>query len=115
MRSEAWIVLLIAHSILIFSLSSIPGNDIPSQISPYSYLLHFLLYIPYGALALLSLRRWDFALLLSAAYAASDEIHQYFVPGRTCSFLDFLADLSGIIVGIIGVIALKKILLEKRE
>ena len=115
MRREAWIILLIAHSLLIFSLSSVPGNDIPSQISPYSYLLHFLLYIPYGVFAFLSLRKWNFALLLSATYAASDEIHQYFVPGRTCSFLDFLADLSGIIVGILGLALMKKILLEKRE
>jgi VanZ family protein len=32
------------------------------------------------------------------AYALSDEIHQRFVPGRSCEFLDFVADSLGIVV-----------------
>lgn len=33
-------------------------------------------------------------------YAASDEIHQYFVPGRSCEFQDFLIDAVGCLFGI---------------
>ncbi len=36
--------------------------------------------------------------LLLAAYGFSDELHQAFVPGRDASVLDFLADLSGILL-----------------
>ena len=35
------------------------------------------------------------ALLIAAAYAATDEFHQSFVPGRTASVGDVLIDLTG--------------------
>ncbi|MCM1507554.1 MAG: VanZ family protein [Ruminococcus flavefaciens] len=34
-------------------------------------------------------------------YACSDELHQYFVPERSCRFTDVLIDTSGVIAGII--------------
>ena len=33
-------------------------------------------------------------------YAATDEIHQYFVPGRSCSVLDVMLDTVGAVCGI---------------
>ena len=33
------------------------------------------------------------------AYSISDEIHQYFVPGRACRFFDVCVDTGGIIAG----------------
>jgi len=44
----------------------------------------------------------SFLLLYSIAYlyAVSDEIHQYFIPGRTGRFRDTLIDLIGILIGI---------------
>ncbi len=36
---------------------------------------------------------------ISVIYAISDEIHQYFVPGRACRFLDVCIDSSGVLVG----------------
>jgi VanZ family protein len=43
------------------------------------------------------LRRGDLwrALLLALFYAASDELHQSFVPGRTASLFDWLVDALG--------------------
>jgi len=38
-------------------------------------------------------------LLLCAAYAASDEFHQSFVPSRTASMRDVLIDIGGVILG----------------
>ncbi len=38
--------------------------------------------------------------LMTAVYAASDEIHQIFVDGRVCSVADFLVDCSGAATGI---------------
>ena len=36
----------------------------------------------------------------SSLYAATDEIHQYFVPGRSCSFGDWVLDTAGVLLGI---------------
>ncbi len=59
---------------------------------------HFLVY---GLLATLLARLgrgpralW-LALLATSAYGASDEWHQYFVPGRSCDVMDWLADTAG--------------------
>ena len=40
------------------------------------------------------------AFLLAVAYAISDEIHQFFVPGRSCQIKDVLIDSCGAAVGI---------------
>lgn len=36
-----------------------------------------------------------YTILICFLYAAGDEIHQYFVPGRACRMLDILIDTSG--------------------
>jgi VanZ family protein len=36
------------------------------------------------------------AFLLALSYAISDEIHQFFVPGRSCTICDVFLDLTGI-------------------
>lgn len=35
-------------------------------------------------------------------YSVSDEVHQMFVPGRSCQFTDMLIDTSGAIIGIVA-------------
>ncbi|MBQ8297074.1 MAG: VanZ family protein [Ruminococcus sp.] len=40
-------------------------------------------------------------LLICFAYACSDELHQYFVPERSCRFTDVLIDTAGSITGIL--------------
>ena len=39
--------------------------------------------------------------LTGSLYAVSDEIHQYYVPGRSCQLSDMLLDSSGVACGII--------------
>ena len=41
------------------------------------------------------------ACALSFFYAITDEIHQIFVPGRACQFLDMMVDLAGIVSGMV--------------
>jgi VanZ family protein len=41
-------------------------------------------------------RRWSLSFVLAIIYAASDEFHQRFVPGRTATIYDLGFDLSGI-------------------
>ncbi len=40
------------------------------------------------------------AFAITAAYAASDEIHQLFVEGRACQITDFFVDCFGAVLGI---------------
>ena len=54
--------------------------------------------------AVLLKRRWWLAWLIAVAYAASDEIHQYFVPGRACMFRDVCIDSAGALAGIVIVL-----------
>ena len=71
-------------------------------------LAHFSEYALLGILAFINLWRVKrlgyrslFAALFSCVYAASDEIHQLFVPGRACQFTDVLIDTSGAAAGIL--------------
>lgn len=52
----------------------------------------------YGVLAALLLRatrKAPLSLLIAGLYGVSDEVHQYFVPGRSASAYDALADVLG--------------------
>lgn len=40
-------------------------------------------------------------------YACSDEIHQYFVPGRSPAIMDVMIDTAGVLVGIILLFVIK--------
>ena len=42
-----------------------------------------------------------FAILITVAYGASDELHQIFVPFRACDVFDLTADLIGGTIGAI--------------
>jgi len=42
-----------------------------------------------------------FSFLMGVLYAVSDEIHQYFVPERSCEVRDMLIDSAGVAVGIL--------------
>jgi hypothetical protein len=44
------------------------------------------------------------SLIWCSAYAAFDEIHQYFVPGRACMWQDWLLDTVGALLGITAVL-----------
>ena len=39
--------------------------------------------------------------IVGGGYAITDEIHQYFVPGRSCQLLDMIIDTTGVVTGII--------------
>lgn len=82
---------------------------------------HFTAYAILGGLCFAYLRALDkfklkinfiIALVISALYAASDELHQYFVPGRSCEIRDVMIDSLGALTGITVVIIFSK-LIEK--
>ena len=82
---------------------------------------HFCIYATLGALfAFASLyyeRTWKKHILLpqlfGSLYAASDEIHQSFVPGRGPLFTDVVLDSAGVFCGIIFTVAVAKFVIGK--
>lgn len=92
----------------IFVVSSIPGQRIPVVVS--DKLAHFIEYFIFAALLLVGaaglanprtrarhfVATWGFTF----AYAASDEWHQAFVPNRSASGWDLLADMLGATVAL---------------
>lgn len=69
---------------------------------------HFLEYAALGAMVCFGLlgfdekkhgRRIVFSGLFGGLYAVTDELHQYFVPGRACMATDVLLDMCGAFFG----------------
>jgi len=100
--------LTIAWAALLFGLSSI--SDLSSPVNLFSWddkIQHALAYMPFGWLLLRSLawkrkiHRGDFgfAIIIGVLYSVTDEIHQYFVPGRFMDWTDAVADAIGVTVG----------------
>lgn len=89
---------------VLFYLSSLRFDQGPPSLPLNDKVLHGLLYLILGgALAwarMILERRGHLAFILAGLlYGVSDEIHQYFVPGRTPSVQDWLADAVGLAVG----------------
>lgn len=100
-RSGRWLPLLLWMA-AIYVLSDQPKADIPS-FGVWDWLVkkgsHFLAY---GVLAGLAWRVFGerkrpylLAFLLTVLYAASDEYHQTFIPGRNGALVDVLIDSLG--------------------
>ncbi len=101
-----------AYAGLIFYLSSLPHpeDDLPSFVLSFSdKVLHVVEYAALGGLCYRALCRgtnesWGtmalpLAVLFASLYGISDEIHQSFVPFRDSSWLDWVADTIGAVVG----------------
>lgn len=97
---------------VMFSVSSIPGGDLPGTAIPHAdKLAHTAEYVVLGFLLMRALsgsfRKINLAKMISSAiivavvYAVFEERHQLYVPGRMCDLFDFLADFIGANVGIL--------------
>jgi VanZ family protein len=106
--------LALIYALLIFVVSAVPSITPPTfGFVLEDKILHFIEYSIFSALLFLAfftsgkefLKKHVFLIssLVGIAYAVSDELHQKFVPGRSCEFFDFLADSLGIIVIQIGI------------
>jgi VanZ family protein len=94
----------VAWALVIFSLSSVPhlGTDLGLWDTILRKLAHVFEYAVLGALLARALRRPGLAFALAVLYAASDELHQTFVPGRHGSPVDVAIDSAGIALGILA-------------
>jgi VanZ family protein len=106
--------------VLIFAASSVsdPGA-LPADVSDKT--VHLAVYAGLGALVFRALaggglRRPGYsprgaaqAWVVAAAYGASDEWHQAFVPGRTVSAADWVADAAGAAASVVLLVIVARV------
>jgi VanZ family protein len=96
-----WLPVLVWAAV-IFAFSSIPS--LSSGLGTWDYVLRKGAHMTeYAILALLLVRAtgsYAWALSLTVAYAASDELHQTFVRGRHGSPIDVGIDTAGALIGL---------------
>ncbi len=98
-----------AYAVVIFAISaqSHPLAFLPEAWLAQDKLLHLLEYAALGALLVPAFRLTGLrpsraflaALVVASLYGATDEIHQWFVPGRTADVRDWVADTLGGAIG----------------
>ncbi len=102
------LALTISWAGVLFYLSSQPSIDTPSLFPGQDKLFHLIAYGVLGFLGMGAMlihesgyrhRQLWLVVLLVVLYGISDEIHQYFVPGRTMDIYDVLADSIGGLLG----------------
>jgi VanZ family protein len=100
-----------AHMCAIFLLSSMSH---PPQLETgydLSTLAHLLEYALLGFLLSTALgvekKKIFVAVMIAGIYGVTDEVHQFFVPGRVASIYDAAADLIGSAAGAASVLFLK--------
>ena len=79
-------------------LSSRPGTGGTLPFPGADKLVHVLLYFPLGLLLHRSLSSPVLVWAIGVLFAISDEWHQSFVPGRTASIADGVADVCGLLL-----------------
>jgi VanZ family protein len=102
-------VLVVGYAALIFILSSIPHLTPPKlEFILFDKVIHFILYSFLSYLLFFAFFKTQkslfhknahlFSISIGILYALTDELHQKFVPGRSCDFFDFLADGIGVVL-----------------
>lgn len=139
MKKRINILLVILWMILIFTMSSFNSTESSNQsnfivdiitnifnitnINLLSLIIrklaHFTEYFILGILIYNLIHSYNkkicIAIIICVLYAISDEIHQLFVPGRSCQLLDILIDTMGSIVGIYLLYFIKKLQTNKLD
>jgi VanZ family protein len=100
-----WLPPLIWAGVILLG-TSLPQDVVPVQTSNIDKFLHFTIYTVFAFLLTRQIsddttrgRAVFGAVLIAAAFAAADEWHQRFIPGRFPEFADWLADVCGAILG----------------
>lgn len=112
---------VIIIALVIFILSSMQQPPIPDLgFVLQDKLLHLIAYFFLGVTLIMAIianiknftykKLFLIIFLIGAVYGASDEFHQYFVPGRDCSIWDWVADCLGILLSFSFIKIIHKIL-----
>lgn len=125
MKNKLNIILVLIWMLLIFLMSSYNAtesseqsgvivkfianflniNNLESLSLIIRKLAHYTEYLILGLLVINLLKDYHhkylvISIIICILYATSDEIHQLFVPGRSCQFIDIIIDTLGSITGI---------------
>ncbi|HHH44655.1 MAG TPA: VanZ family protein [Gammaproteobacteria bacterium] len=93
----------------LFYLSNQPTLETPHLFSGQDKLFHMLAYAVLGFLLLgarkplvngFSNAQVGGSILVASLYGISDEVHQYFVPGRSADPWDWVADTLGAVIAV---------------
>ena len=132
MKNKVKILLVILWMILIFIMSSFNSTESSNQsgfivnvissifnisnIELLSLIIrklaHFTEYFILGILTCNMVHSYNkkayISIIICILYAISDEIHQIFVPGRSCQIMDMTIDTLGSLTGIYLLLFIKK-------
>ena len=108
----------VAWAVCILVATWIPGAMVPRIPAPdgTDKLVHFLFFVVLGFLIQRALHVQGsavvtlYAILALAAFGALEEFVQQFIPGRDMELFDWIADVSGAIVGVV----IARLTLERR-
>ncbi|MEO5634435.1 VanZ family protein [Gaiella sp.] len=94
---------VVVMAAIIFAFSSVPslGTGLGTWDLVLRKLAHLTEYAVLGTLLQRALARPGIAILIGGLYAASDEIHQHFVPGRHAAWYDVVIDTVGVTIGVV--------------
>ena len=107
----------------ILLLPSITGKGAEYDISKYAHMFEYCmlgissmlftreLLIKQPGTPAAPLAAWGFSFL----YACSDELHQYFVPGRSARFTDVLVDSAGFTLGVAATYIICRVFADKKR
>ena len=91
--------------VLIFYISSITFTTTGSSSGYLSYIYHFTAFSYLSLFLLITLTKGKpskplifLAILIALTYSISDEIHQYFIPGRASAIKDIITNSLGILI-----------------
>ncbi|MBU0467180.1 MAG: VanZ family protein [Nanoarchaeota archaeon] len=102
-RGVCWLFTILI-GVVIFYVSSLvfePGVGVGTSINALFY--HLMAFFFFGFFLLMSLvggkkrRLFVLGIVLAVVYGISDELHQFFVPGRHMSLFDIFLDTTGIV------------------
>lgn len=89
--------------------TSLPSSAVPGQVAAYDKFLHFTIYAIFAVLLVRPMTevasRWQAVVLtltIALLFAAVDEWHQGFIPGRSMELADWRADSLGAVVGAVA-------------
>ncbi len=122
-RTKLVYVPLIIYWLLLLTATSLPGKDLPDihvsdkieHFSAYAILTILLTFTSLLQTKYKFLKEKAFlsTLIFVSIYAALDELHQLFIPGRDCDINDWMADFLAACFGILIVYSLVKLLRYK--
>lgn len=123
-RLKVLLIPLILYWIILFIATTLPSTPYVEVLEISDKLKHLSAYMILAILLSLNLHfqeKWkspskfylSYTFIICITYGVLDEIHQIFVPNRTGEFLDWVADLTGTLIGILIISIFIKLIRNK--